>query len=87
MTRKQNRKRKTRQRDGWLNRYDFSYTGRGRINTGLTTLKRISPGLIQNTRNQADKVAQKRIAQAITQGEKEVEKVAPIVIKSNRRTT
>lgn len=56
-----------------LNRCDFAYAGRNTINIGLTTLKNIAQGLIQNTANQFDRAAQKRMAQAI--------KVTPKVMK------
>lgn len=80
MVRKRKRKTKnTRQSRGWLNRYDFSYVGVDTIKTGLTTLKKLPPGLTQNTANQVDRVAQKRIV--INQGRKEVKRVTSIVIK------
>ena len=44
MARKQKQKQITRQKGGWLNRYNFEYGRQDAINTGLTTLKRIAPG-------------------------------------------
>ena len=46
------------------------------------TLKRIA-GLIQNTTNQVHLIAQKNIARAVSQEGKEVERVAPVVIKKS----
>ena len=37
-----------RQHGGFLNRYDFLYAGRDTKNTGLSTLRRITPGLTEN---------------------------------------
>ena len=80
MVRKRKRKTKnTRQSSGWLKRYDFSYVRGDTMKTGLTTLKKLPPGLTQNTANQVDRVAQKRIV--INQGRKEVKRVTSIVIK------
>lgn len=56
------------------------------MNTKLKTFQRITPGLIQNTTKKIDKIAEKIIAQAISQGKKEVERVVLIVLKSYRRT-
>ena len=71
MVRKRKRKTKnTRQSSGWLNRYDFSYAGGETIKTGLTALKKSPPGLTQNTANQVDRVAQKRIAASHKSGKK-----------------
>ena len=51
------------------------------INTDLNTLKRITSGLIQNATYKVDKVAKKRIAQAMSQRGREIRWVAPIIIK------
>ena len=75
------RSQKIKQREGWLSRYDFAYAGRDTVSTGLNTVIKIAPRTIQNTTNQVDKVAKKRIAQAISQGGKEVKRVAAIIIK------
>lgn len=56
------------------------------MNTKLKTFQRITPGLIQNTNKKIDKIAQKIIAQVISQGKKEVERVVLIVLKNYRRT-
>ena len=77
------RKRKTRkrrQKGVFLNRYDFAYAGRDTINTGLNAFKRFVPSLIENARNEMYKVTEKKIAQAINQGGKELGRVASIIL-------
>ena len=54
------RRRKNKRKGGWLNRYDYAYARRDTVITGLNTLKRIAPGLTQNTINQIDKVVGKK---------------------------
>ena len=39
------------------------------------------PGLIENAGNKIGKVTEKRIAQVISQGGKELERVSPIILK------
>ena len=73
--------RNRRQRGGFLTRHDFEYAGQDTINTGLNTLKRMVPGLIENAENKIGKVTEKRIAQVISQGGKELERVSPIILK------
>lgn len=65
----------------FLNRYYFAYAGRDTANTAILSLNRITPGLIKKTGSQIDQVAQRRIQQAINQGGKEIERVAPRLIK------
>ena len=55
--------RTKKKRGCWLNRYDCAYSGQDTVNSGINTLKRIVPGLIQNATKQVVKVAEKRIAQ------------------------
>ena len=75
------KRQKNKQREGWLSRYDFAYAGQDTVSTGLNTVIKIAPRIIQNTTNQVDKVAKKRIAQVISQGGEEVKSVAAIIIK------
>ena len=75
------RQKKAKQKWVWLNRYDFAYAEKDTVSIGLSKLKRIASELIQNARNQVDKVAKKWKIQAIKQEEKKVERVAPIIIR------
>ena len=64
-----------RGRGGWLNKYEFAHAGWDTVNTFLNTLKTIVAGLVQNATNQVHKKAWKVLAQVISQGRKEVERV------------
>ena len=61
----------------FLNRHDFAYAGRDTANQ----VGKIAPGLIKNTSNEIDNVAQQRINQIISQGGKEVERVLPKILR------
>ena len=54
---------------GFLNRYDFAYTG------GET------PGVIKDASNEINNIAKDRINQTITQGGKEVERVLSKILR------
>ena len=69
--------RKRTQRGGFLNRYDFAYAGRDTVNQ----VGKIAPGLIKNDSNEINNVAQQKINQIISQGEKEVERVLPKIFR------
>lgn len=60
-----------RQVGGFLNPYDFAYTGRGTVNQTAQVVS----GVIKNASNEINKIAKQRINQIITQGGKEVESV------------
>ena len=60
-----------RQVAGFLNPYDFAYTGRGTVNQTAQVVS----GVIKNASNEINKIAKQRINQIITQGGKEVERV------------
>ena len=68
---------KRTQRGGFLNRYDFAYAGRDTVNQ----VGKIAPGLIKNDSNEINNVAQQKINQIISQGEKEVERVLPKILR------
>ena len=61
--------------------YDFVYILQNIVNTSLNILKRMALGLIQKAEIQVDKIAKNRIEQAISQGWKEIQRVAAITIK------
>ena len=60
------------QRSGVLNRYDSAYAERVKENTAITSPKRIG---------KVDQIAWRRIQEAINQGSREIEQVAPKIIK------
>ena len=76
MRRKQKRVKKRKnycrkQRDGFLNRYDFAYADRDSVNQ----VGKIAPGLIKNDSSEINNIAQQQINQAITQGGKKIERI------------
>ena len=66
-----------RQTGGFLNCYDFAYTGRDTINQ----VGKIPPGIINKATSDINKIAQQRIDQAIKTGGAEIERVAPKIIR------
>ena len=72
----ESRKRKM-QTGGFLNRYDFAYTGRNVVNQGA----KVAPGVIKGTTNDINNIAKQRIDQIISQGGKEIEPVLPKVLR------
>ena len=68
-------KRKKR-RGSFLSRYNFAQAGRDTINTGLNTIKRIDPSLIENAKKN-----QQGIAQILGQSGKELGRVSPVILK------
>ena len=62
-----------RQRGVFLNCYDFAYAGRDVVNQAA----KVEPGLIKNVSNKINNMAQQRINQIISRGQKEVERVLP----------
>lgn len=59
-------------------------TVRDTVNTGIATFNKIAPSLLETIANHIDKVAEKRIQQAITQERKEVERVTRNIIVNCR---
>ena len=72
--RTQRRPRQKHQKRAWkigfLNRYDFVYVGRDTVNQ----IGKIATGLIKNASSEINNIAQQRINQIISQGEKETER-------------
>ena len=62
---------------GFLNRYDFAYTGRDTVNQ----VGKIAPGIINKATSDINKIVQQRIDQAIKTGGAEVERIAPKIIR------
>ena len=70
-------KKRRSQTGGFLNRYDFAYTGRDTVNQ----VGKIAPGIINKATSDINKIAQQRIDQAIKTGGAEVECIAPKIIQ------
>ena len=77
LTSKRKKKASRRQTDGFLNRYDFAYAGRGSVNE----VGKIAPKVISQATGEINKIAQQRIDQAIRSGGAEIERVAPKIIR------
>ena len=60
--------KRRRQRDVFLNRYDFVYAGRDTVNQ----VGEIAPGLIKNASSEINNITQQRINQVISQVGKEI---------------
>ena len=65
------------QAGGFLNRYDFAYTGRGTVNQ----VGKIAPKIITQATSDVNKNAKERIDQIVRSGGAETERVAPKIIK------
>ena len=62
------KRKKRRQKDGFLNGYDFVYAGRNVVNQAFKNLDKIAPALIQSLKGELNNVLQQRIHQVITEG-------------------
>ena len=69
--------KRKKQAGGFLNRYDFAYTGRDTVNQAA----KVVPGVIKNASNEINNIAKQRIDQIISQGEKKIERVLPKVLR------
>ena len=69
--------RRKRQTGGFLNCYDFAYTGRDIVNQAA----KVVPGVIKGATKEIDNIAQRRINQIISQGGKEIERVLSKVLR------
>ena len=70
-------KKKSRQTGGFLNRYDFAYTGPDTVNQ----VGKITPKIITNANSDINKIAKDRIDQIARTGGAEIERIAPKIIK------
>ena len=76
--RKKTKTRKCRrQHGGFLNRYNFIYTGRDTVNQAA----KVAPGVIKAATDDINKIAEQRINQVISQGGKELEGVLPKILR------
>ena len=71
------KKKSRRQTGGFLNRYDFAYTGRELVNQ----VGKVAPKMIRQTTGKINKIAQQRIDQVVRSGGAEIERVAPKIIR------
>ena len=65
------------QRGGFLNCYDFAYTGRYTVNQASN----VAPGVIKAATDDINKITEKRINQIISKGGAEVEIVLSKILK------
>ena len=70
-------KTKKRQVGGFLNQYNFAYTGRDTVNQ----VGKTAPKIITQATGEINKIAQDRIDQIIRSGGAEVERIAPKIIR------
>ena len=75
------KRKKRREKVGFLNRYDFAYTGRGVVNQAFKNLDKTAPTLIQNLKGELNDVLQQRIHQVITEGGAQLKEVGPQLLK------
>ena len=71
------KKKSRRQTGGFLNRYDFAYTGSNLVNQ----VGKVAPKMIRQTTGKINKIAQQRIDQVVRSGGAEIERVAPKIIR------
>ena len=70
-------KKRSHQRGGFLNRYNFTYAGRDVVNQA----GKIAPNIIKQATGEIDKIAQTRINQVIKSGGGEIERVLPKILR------
>ena len=69
-------RKRHRQRGGFLNRYDFAYTGRYPVDQ----VGKIAPGLTKNASSEINDIVQQQTNRAINQGEREIKHVLPKIL-------
>ena len=79
VTRRKRRQRK--QTGGWLNSYDFVYAGRDTVNNAVKHLDHRAPIVLKKVSGEADKVLQQTISQVVKEGEAELERIGPKIIR------
>ena len=77
------RRKKRKQKGGWLSRYDFAYAGRDSVNQAAHHVKQIAPSLIKKSFDRIDKLTPKLIRQS----SKELDAIASRRINQLTRNT
>ena len=77
------RRRKRKQKEGWLSRYDFAYAGRSTANQAADHVRKIAPKLIDKSFNRLRDLA----PQVISQSSRELDAIAARRINQLTRTT
>ena len=75
------RRKKRKQKGGWLSRYDFAYAGRDSVNQAAHHLKKIAPNLIKQSSKELDAIASRRINQLTRNTAEEIKRIAPGLIR------
>ena len=75
------RRRRKKQKGGWLSRYDFAYAGRDSVNQAAYHVKKIAPNLIHSSSKELDAIASQRINQLTRNTAIEVQRIAPGIIR------
>ena len=75
------RVRRKKQKDGFLNRYNFPYAGQDTINQAFKNLDKSAPPLINNLSTELNKILEHWINQIITQGGAELRQIGPKLLK------
>ena len=70
-------KKRRKQKEGVLSRYDFAYAGRDGVNQAA----KVAPVVIKQVTNDIDLLVKNRLNQAITSGGAEIERVLPQTLR------
>ena len=79
--RDEKKRKRPRQKGGFLNRYDFAYAGGYVVNQAFKNLDKTTPPLIQNLKGELNDVLQQRIHQVITEVSAQLKEVGPQLLK------
>ena len=75
------KRKRRRQKGGFLNRCDFAYARRDVVNQAFKNLDKTAPALIQNLKCELNDVLQQRIREVITEGGEQLKQVGPQLLK------
>ena len=78
---KKQRHDRRKHRGGFLNRYDFAYTGWDIVNQSMKGLATLAPKLINQASKEIDKIAEVRIRQVINSDGQQIQKIATQIIR------